>query len=145
MKTFLALVLSFIGIGAFAQQNVFKLSAQKQIVSIHLNEDNSNKKITIDSKEKIANVQRLSIRGVTPELDNEWVRTFHITGPDEGEARITIKDDKDPGVFNYGLKDLVDKLQPGTYKIFTLAVPKDAAKAAEVKARRILVATLVVV
>src|SRR5687768_9567927 len=102
MKIILVLILSFITVGAFAQQNVFKLSAQKQIISVHLNEDNSNKKITIDSKEKIANVQRLTIRGLAPEGDNEFVRTFHVTGNDEGEAIITINEDKEASVFNYG-------------------------------------------
>jgi hypothetical protein len=145
MKILIILVLSFLSFNAFSQQHVFKVSAQKQILSIHLNEDNSNKKITIDSKEKIANVQRLSIRGLAPALDNGWVRTFQVTGSDEGEAVVTINDDKEPGVFNYGLKDLVEKLKPGTYKIFTLAIPKDAAKAAELKPKRILVATLEVV
>lgn len=144
MKTLLFTILSVISIGAFAQQNVFKLSAQKQILSIHLNEDNSNKKITIDSKERIANVQRLSIRGLAPEGDNGWVRTFQITGESGGEALITINEDNG-SVYNYGLKDLVDKLKPGTYKIYTLALPKDAAKAAELKPKRILVAILVVV
>jgi hypothetical protein len=145
MKTFLVLIGSFLAIGVSAQQNVFKLSAQKHILSIHLNEDNSNKKLTIDSKERIANVQRLTIRGLAPEGDNGWVRTFHITGTDEGEALITINQDKDASVFNYGLKDLVEKLKPGTYKIFTIAVPNDSAKAAELKPKRILVATLEVV
>jgi hypothetical protein len=145
MKTLIILVLSFLSFNAIAQQHVFKLSAQKQIVSIHLNEDNSNKKVTIDSKEKIANVQRLSIRGLAPALDNGWVRTFQITDANDGEAIITIKDDKELGVFNFGLKDLVEKLQPGSFKIFTLAVPKDPAKAAELKPKRILVATLEVV
>jgi hypothetical protein len=145
MKTFLVLILSCLAIGASAQQNVFKLSAQKQILSVHLNEDNSNKKITIDSKEKIANVQRLSIRGLAPEGDIDFVRTFHITETDEGEAIITINEDKEASVFNHGLKDLVTRLKPGTYKLFTLAVPRDAAKAAELKPKRILVATLVVV
>jgi hypothetical protein len=144
MKTVFTMMLSVLGIGVFAQQNVFKLSAQKQILSIHLNEDNSNKKITIDSKEKIANVQRLSIRGLAPEGDNGWVRTFQVTGTDEGEAIITINEDKEGSVFNYGLKDLVEKLKPGTYKLFTLAVPRDSAKAAELKPKRILVAILVV-
>lgn len=145
MKLFVVLVLCCMAIGVTAQQNAFKLTAQKQIISIHLNEDNSNKKITIDTKERIANVQRLTIRGLSPEGDNGWVRTFHITGADEGEALITIDQEKDGSVFNYGLKDLVTKLKPGTYKIFTLAVPKDTAKAAELKPKRILVATLVVV
>ncbi len=145
MKTLIILVLSLLSFSAFSQQHVFKVSAQKQILSIHLNEDNSNKKITINTKEKIANVQRLSIRGLAPALDNGWVRTFHVTGSDEGEALVTINDDKEPGVFNYGLKDLVEKLKPGIYKIFTLAIPKDAAKAAELKPKRILVATLEVV
>ncbi len=143
MKTLIILILSFLSFNSFAQQNVFKLSAQKQIFSVHLNEDNTNKKITINSKEKIANVQRLSIRGLAPELDNGWVRTFQITDQDEGEAKITINESA--GAYNYGLKDLVEKLKPGTYKIFTLAVPKDAAKAAELKPKRILVATLEVV
>lgn len=145
MKTLMILVLSFLSLNTIAQQHVFKLSAQKQILSIHLTEDNSNKKVTIDSKERIANVQRLSIRGLAPALDNGWVRTFQITDANDGDAIITIKDDKEAGVFNYGLKDLVEKLKTGTFKIYTLAVPKDAAKAAELKPKRILVATLEVV
>lgn len=143
MKAFSFIISLFLCFSAFSQQNVFKLSAQKQILSIHLNEDNTNKKITINSGDKIANVQRLTIRGLAPEADNGWTRTFQITGADEGEAKITIYEEK--GVFNYSLKDLVEKLKPGTYKIFTLAVPQDAAKAAELKPKRILVATLVVV
>lgn len=145
MKSFLLLIFSCFSVGVFAQQNAFKLSAQKQILSISLSDDNSNKKITIDTKEKIANVQRLTIRGLAPEGDNGWVRSFQITDSDDGEAIITIKADKEASVYNYGLKDLVGKLQPGTYKLYTIAVPADAGKAAELKPKRILVATLVVV
>jgi len=145
MKTLLLSILSFITINVSAQQNVFRVSAQKQILSVHLNEDNSNKKITIDSKERIANVQRLSIRGMAPAGDNDFVRTFQVTGDDGGEAIITINEDKEASVYNYGLKDLVEKLKPGNYKIYTIAVPKDATKAAELKPKRILVATLAVV
>lgn len=144
MRSLIIILLIFIvtGVTARAQQNVFKLSAQKQIISVHLNEDNSNKKITINSQEKIAHVQRFSIRGLAPELDYGWARTFHIATNETAEAIITIPEDK--GVFNYGLRDMVDKLKPGTYHIYTIAVPKDAGKAAELKPKRILVATLVV-
>ena len=145
MKIYLVLILSFLTFGAFSQQHTFKVSAQKQILSIHLNNDNSNKKLTINSKEKIANVQRLSIRGLAPELDNGWVRTFQIAKEADEDAIITFSDDKEAGVYNYGLKELVEKLQPGNYNIYTIAVPKDAAKAAELKPKRILVTTLVVV
>jgi hypothetical protein len=145
MKLFLIAIFTFFGIASFAQQNAFKLSAQKQIISIHLNEDNSNRKITVDSKERIANVQRLSIRGLAPEADADWVRTFHIADSETAEARITIESDKGTSVFNYSLKTLLEKLKPGTYRIYTIAVPRDAAKAAELKPKRILVATLEVV
>lgn len=145
MKSFLIIIFALFGIAASAQQNAFKLSAQKQIISIHLNEDNTNKKITIDSKERIANVQRLSIRGLAPEADADWVRTFQIADSETADARITIEDDKGTSVYNYSLKTLVQKLRPGTYHIYTIAVPRDAAKAAELKPKRILVATLEVV
>jgi hypothetical protein len=145
MKTIIAFILSFISIAAIAQQNVFKVSAQKQILTVHLNEDNTNKKITVNSKEKIANVQRLSIRGLAPEQDNGFVRTIQIVPLNETEAKISFSDDKEPGVFNYGLKDLTDKLKPGTYQIFTIAIPNDPAKAAANPSKRILIATLEVV
>lgn len=145
MKFFIIIIFTFFGIAASAQQNAFKLSAQKQIISIHLNEDNTNKKITIDSKEKIANVQRLSIRGLAPEADTDWVRSFHIADSETAEARITFGNDDGSSVYNYSLKTLVEKLRPGTYRIYTIAVPRNAAKAAELKPKRILVATLEVV
>lgn len=145
MKTLLIIILSFFCIGAFPQQNVFRLSAQKQILSIHLNEDNSNKVVTVDSRERLANVQRLSIRGLAPEGDEGWTRTFQIAESATAEAKITFEDTAGNSVYNYSLKDLVEKLRPGTYQIYTVAVPRDAAKAAELKPKRILVATLVVV
>ncbi|MCE3281857.1 MAG: hypothetical protein K0Q66_594 [Chitinophagaceae bacterium] len=145
MKIIIAFILSFISVGALAQQNVFKVSAQKQIITVHLNEDNTNKKITVNSKEKIANVQRLTIRGLAPEQDNGFVRTFQIVPLNQSDALVSFTDDKEPGVFNYGLKDLTDKLNPGTYQIFTIAIPNDPAKAAASPSKRILIATLEVV
>ncbi|HEX6913760.1 MAG TPA: hypothetical protein VF145_00880 [Chitinophagaceae bacterium] len=144
MKFTLFIIASFFSIITTAQQNTFKLSAQKQILTIHLDEDNSNKKVTIDTKEKIANVQRLSIRGLAPELDKDWVRTFQIAASETAEAKVTMEADKE-SVYNYGLKELIAKLGTGTWKIYSLAVPKDAAKAAAVKSKRVLVATLAVI
>jgi hypothetical protein len=142
MKTFLALVFSFIFYSTLNAQ-AFKLNAQRQIVSIHLNEDNSNKIVKINTAERIANVQRLSIRSINPQIDAGSFRTFQIAEGD-GEAKISFTDDKEAGVFNYGLKEVVDKLGKGTFRIYTIAVPKDAAKAAELKPKRVLVATLVI-
>ena len=141
MKIILAILLSSLSFVLFAQQPVFKISAQKQIVSVHLNEDNSNKKITIDTKGRIANVQRFSIRSIYPELDKNQVRTFQFVG-DNGDSKITITDDKETGVFNIGIKELVDKLRSGSYRLYTLAIPRDTAAAAAAQPKRILVATL---
>lgn len=142
MKIFFTLILSLF-VFATLKAQTFKLSAQKQILSIHLNNDNSNKVIKISTAERLANVQRLSIRSLNPQVDAGNVRTFQIAQGD-GEARISFTDDKEAGVFNYGLKELVDKLGKGTFNIYTIAIPKDAAKAAADKPKRILVATLVV-
>jgi len=142
MQKFITLILSILLVAA-VQAQTFKLSAQKQILSIHLNEDNSNKIVKISTTERIANVQRLTIRSLSPSADNGSIRSFQITEGD-GEAKITFTDEKESGVFNYSLKDLVDKMGKGTFKIYTIAVPKDAEKAATVKPKRILVATLVV-
>jgi hypothetical protein len=142
MKTFFTLIFSFLMFANLKAQT-FKLSAQKQILSIHLNEDNSNKMLKISTADRIANVQRLSIRSINPQVDAGSLRTFQIAEGD-GEAKISFSDDKEAGVFNYSLKDVVDKLGKGTFKIYTISVPKDAAKAAELKPKRILVATLVV-
>jgi hypothetical protein len=142
MKTFLALVFSLVFSLAIKAQS-FKLNAQKQILSIHLNEDNTNKIVRISTAERIANVQRLSIRSLNPQTDSGTFRTFQIAEGD-GEARVSFTDDKETGVFNYSLKEVVDRLGKGTFRIYTIAVPKDAAKAAELKPKRVLVATLVV-
>lgn len=142
MKTLFTLIVSLVFCVTLNAQT-FKLSAQKQILSIHLNEDNSNKIVKISTAERIANVQRLSIRSLSPESDAGNVRSFQITEGD-GNAKITFTDDKEAGVFNLGLKDVVDKLGKGSFKIYTIAIPKDAAKAAELKPKRILVATLVI-
>jgi hypothetical protein len=142
MKTFLALVFSLVFSLAIKAQS-FKLNAQKQILSIHLNEDNTNKIVRISTAERIANVQRLSIRSLNPQTDSGTFRTFQIAEGD-GEARVSFTDDKEAGVFNYSLKEVVDRLGKGTFRIYTIAVPKDAAKAAELKPKRVLVATLVV-
>jgi hypothetical protein len=142
MKTFLALVFSLVFSLAIKAQS-FKLNAQKQILSIHLNEDNTNKIVRISTAERIANVQRLSIRSLNPQTDSGTFRTFQIAEGD-GEARVSFTDDKEIGVFNYSLKEVVDRLGKGTFRIYTIAVPKDAAKAAELKPKRVLVATLVV-
>jgi hypothetical protein len=142
MKILFTLIVSLVFCVAVNAQN-FKLSAQKQIISIHLNEDNSNKIVKISTAERIANVQRLTIRSLSPEADNGSVRTFQITEGD-GEAKISFTDDKESGVFNCSLKEIVDKFGKGSFKIYTIAIPKDAAKAAELKPKRILVATLVI-
>jgi len=142
MKTLFTLVLSFL-FGVTLHAQTFKISAQKQILSIHLNEDNSNKILKISTTERIANVQQLSIRALSPQADAGSLRTFQIAEGD-GDAKISFNDDKEAGVFNYSLKDVVDKLGKGTFRIYTIAIPKDAAKAAELKPKRVLVATLVV-
>jgi hypothetical protein len=125
-----------------AQQQSFKISVQRQIVSAHIDSDNNNKKIVITTGDKIANVQRFMIRSLYPELDKEYIRSFSIT--DEGEkafARFT--DDKDAGVFTLPLKDVADKLEKGkTYKLYTQAIPRDPEMAARVKVKRILIATI---
>jgi hypothetical protein len=143
MKFILALIFSFASFVTIAQQHVFKISVQKQILSIHLNEDNSNKKITIDTKGRIANVQRFSIRSLYPELDANTVRVFQVVENGDQDALITFTDEKQAGVFNQSLKDVADKLKTGkTYNLYTIAVPKDPAEAAKVKARRVLVAAI---
>jgi hypothetical protein len=142
MKTFLALIISFIFCSGLNAQ-AFKLNVQKQIISIHLNEDNTNKIVKVSTAERIANVQRLSIRSINPLIDTGMFRTFQIA-EGNGEARVSFTDDKEAGVFNYSLKEAVDRLGKGTFQIYTIAIPKDAAKAAELKPKRILVATLVI-
>ena len=142
MQKFTTLIFSLLFLTAVHAQT-FKLSAQKQILSIHLNEDNSNKIVKISTAERIANVQRLTIRSLSPATDEGNIRSFQVVEGD-GEAKITFTDDKEVGVFNYSLKDLVDKMGKGTFKIYTISLPKDADKAAAVKPKRILVATLVV-
>jgi hypothetical protein len=142
MKTFFTLILSLVICVTVNAQN-FKLSAQKQIISIHLNEDNSNKIVKISTADRIANVQRLSIRSLSPEADAGALRTFQITEGD-GDAKISFTDDKEAGVFNYSLKEIVDKMGKGTFKLYTISIPKDVAKAAELKPKRVLVATLVI-
>jgi hypothetical protein len=142
MKTFFTLILSLVICVTVNAQN-FKLSAQKQIISIHLNEDNSNKIVKISTADRIANVQRLSIRSLSPEADAGALRTFQITEGD-GDAKISFTDDKEAGVFNYSLKEIVDKMGKGTFKLYTISIPKDVAKAAELKPKRVLVATLAI-
>lgn len=144
MQKFTAFILSIL-LATAVQAQTFKLSAQKQILSIHLNEDNSNKIVKISTAERIANVQRLTIRSLSPAADNGNIRSFQVVdGDSDSNAKITFTDEKETGVFNYSLKDLVDKMGKGTFKIYTISVPKDAEKAAAVKPKRILVATLVV-
>jgi hypothetical protein len=140
MKTLFTLFLSLVISVTVNAQN-FKLSAQKQIISIHLNEDNSNKIVKISTADRIANVQRLSIRSLSPEAGA--LRTFQIAEGD-GDAKISFTDDKEAGVFNYSLKEIVDKMGKGTFKLYTISIPKDVAKAAELKPKRVLVATLVI-
>lgn len=142
MKRIFLLILSVFILASLHAQS-FKLSAQKQILSIQLNEDNSNKIVKISTADHIANVQRLMIRSLNPQVDAGSVRTFQITEGD-GDAKISFTDDKEAGVFNFSLREIVDNMGKGTFRIYTIAVPKDAAKAAQLKPKRILVATLVV-
>jgi len=142
MKTFLTLLLSVFGIAAMAQEQSFKITAQKQIVTAYINGDNTNKKIVINTSEKIANVQRMMIRSLRPELDAEWKRTFAITD-DNDKAEFTFTDEKSTGVFTISLKELADTLKKGQrYKLYTMAIPLDPAKAAIVRVKRILIATI---
>lgn len=142
MKIALLLTLSMFGLTAIAQQQSFKISVQRQIISAHIDSDNSNKKIVITTGNKIANVQRFMIRSLYPELDKDYIRTFSITADsDKTMARFT--DDKEAGVFQVSLKELVSSLEKGkTYKLYTQAIPKDPQLAAKVKVKRILLATI---
>lgn len=142
MKVLIALMLSVLGLSVMAQQQSFKISVQRQIVSAHIDADNGNKKIVITTADKIANVQRFMIRSLYPELDKDAKRSFMITNEaDKSEFTITDKDGN--GVFSISLKEVADKLEKGkTYKLYTVAIPKDPDLAARVKVKRILVASI---
>ncbi len=142
MRVFFVMILSVLTISLFAQQPSFRISVQKQILSAHVDADNANKKIVINTGEKIANVQRFMIRSLYPELDKDFKRTFSIVGDNE-ESVFTFSDDKENGVFLLPLKEVADKLNKSkTYKLYTVAIPKDPEAAAAVRVRRILLANI---
>jgi hypothetical protein len=139
MKYILILLSTLLIQNADAQKSGIQVSAQNQTVKINLQNEDQEKSISINSKLKSAATGKLTIVNADWIKEKDWKRTFEIYS-DADESITKVSPCKTSGKYEVSLKTLVSKLKKGeTYSLYTMAIPKDAKKAAVVRVRRVFV------
>ena len=123
---------------AFAQQQ-FKVTMGKQSKTLIM--DGKATEYTI--KKSAIKTGNVVIAAINPAEYTETIRSFMLV--DDADAELyRIKNAKTKT--SISLKSLTPKLQSGkTYRLYTISIPSDPAKAALVRVRRILVATITII
>lgn len=138
MKKLLVIIFCLMGYAAMAQSPQFKVSVGKQ-----------SKIVTLDGTEQAYTIKKAQIKGgsviikaINPKVDVANNRSFMLV--DENDAELYRLDNvKATNIIT--LKTLAAKIETGkTYKLYTMAIPKDPKKAAVVRVRRILVCSITV-
>jgi hypothetical protein len=141
MKILILAACLFIGFAAAAQQQ-FKVTILKTSETIELKDDNNGKQLKLSTTYAYGKKNYLSVTSLQPGLDKEFKRFFTIT--DAADAEIaTIDSTRLKGVYEVPLQQLAKKMKKGNiYKIYTMAIPADPAKAAVVRVRPMLLCSI---
>ena len=138
MQKLLIIIFCLMGSSAFAQQQ-FKVTMGKQSKTLIM--DGKAAEYTI--KKSAIKTGNVVIAAINPAEYTETIRSFMLVNDADAEL-YRIKNAKTKN--SISLKSLAPKLQSGkTYRLYTISIPSDPAKAALVRVRRILVATITII
>jgi hypothetical protein len=144
MKYILILLTTFLLQEVQAQKGGVQVSAQGKTITANLQEEDTDKVITINSKLKSAVTGKLVINNTESSKEKEWKRTFSVYNG-EDQALVNLSPCKTAGKYDVSLKTIISKLKKGeTYSLYTMAIPKDSKKAAVVRVRRVFVCRIAI-
>ena len=144
MKKTFALFLILVGLQSMAQGNkmLVHISAQGCTIDASLENDNPKKMLTLTSKK--TKDGRLVIMNLNVRNEADYKRSYLVMNDKDEELPINIVS-RVNGSHYVLLKDFFANTQKGnTYKLYTMAVPKDPNAAATVRVRRILLCSIAV-
>ena len=142
MKLFLFFLCLSYSASVIAQERVFRLSVQKQTLTVSMDDNKEDKSINITTQSTYTKNDQLLITNTNWKLEKEWKRSFTLVDA-EGQDISDIPETGKAGVFCISLENLSPLLQScHTYKLYTVAFPRDPQKAMLVKIARQLVCTV---
>lgn len=134
----ISLLLITIFIQVANAQKTIDVCAQKQLVTVNLQDEDVSRILTLTSTSLNAK-DVLFVVNNNWKAEKEWKRTFSIYD-DKDRAIADVVPCKSNGKYQLLLKDLFAKANKGeTYTLYTMAIPRDPKKAALVRVRRVLV------
>jgi hypothetical protein len=146
MKKLYLILLLFIGMQGTAQEAKklvpILISAQGKTVDAFLDSNNS-KKILMLAKQDDANA-KLLIMNANAKNESSYNRSFSLVDDKDAELKLSFMS-RVVGNTYVSLKNFFEQAQKGkTYKLYTIAIPKDPNVAATVRVRRILLCNVTV-
>ena len=146
MKKLYLIILLFIGQQATAQETKklvpILISAQGKTVDAFLDSNNSKKTLVL-TKQADANA-RLVIMNANAKNESTYNRSFSLVDEKDTELKVNFMS-RIIGNTYTPLKNIFEQIQKGkTYRLYTIAIPKDPAIAAKVRVRRILLCNVTV-
>lgn len=141
MKQLILIHLFFItALTVFSQQKNLTVKTPAQSISVSLDDDNTEKSVVINLNKKTLAQDKLVVHNSNTQELKDWNRSYIIFN----EASAEVAKLKTSGkTAEIAIAYLKKKLQQNKdYGLYTVALPKDPAKAALVRVRRILICTL---
>jgi hypothetical protein len=127
-----------------AQKKEITISAQGKSVSTLFDSEDASIVLTINSALPTAKTGKLKIVNNKWQSEKDWKRSFSIYNS-EVAGIADLKPCKTGGVYELSLKTLLAKVTKGeSYRLYTMAIPRDPKKAALVRVRRVLVCTITI-
>lgn len=147
MKKTLLLLLTIISLQSIAQDKqsnntLILISAQGKTVDAFLDSNNSNKILTLTTKKD--KEARLVFAYVNAKNESTYNRSYILANDKDEDLQIGVVG-RTIGTNYASLDEVFSKTQKGkTYKLYTVAIPKDPNVAATVRVRRILLCNIAV-
>jgi hypothetical protein len=146
MKKLYLILLLFIGLQATAQEArktvPILISAQGKTVDAFLDSNNSKKTITLNKQDDAS--AKLVIMNANAKNESDFNRSFSLVDDKDAELKVSFMSRVIGNTYT-SLNSFFEQAQKGkTYKLYTIAIPKDPNVAATVRVRRILLCNVTV-
>lgn len=115
------------------------VSAASKKITVSLDDDNTDKVLALNIAQVKTDKNALMVCNLNWKSDADMKRKFMLYTEDDN-AVADLDSTEKPGVYTLQMTEVIDKAKPGALlDLYTIAIPKDPAKAAVVKVRRVLV------
>lgn len=122
-----------------AQNMKIAVSAASKKITVLLDDDNSDKTLMLDAAKLRGNKNDLMVCSLNWKTDADMNRKFMLYTEDDN-AVADLDTTQKKGIYTLPLSAIINDAKPGaTLDLYTIAIPKNPAKAAVVKVRRVLV------